>query len=141
MTAKIQELIKKYREILVYLIVGGMTTLFSWAVYFLMSKVLDSTSPALLFLNNTVSWLAGVLFAYPFNRKWVFRSQEPKILKEFAGFAASRVSTWLIDAGIMALTVNILGWNEYLCKYCIAAVIVTVLNYIFSKLFVFRRKK
>jgi putative flippase GtrA len=88
-----------------------------------------------------VAWIAGVLFAYPLNRSWVFRSTNPKILKEFLGFAASRLSTWLMDLAIMYVSVNIIGLDKWIAKICISAVIVTIANYVFSKLLIFRKKK
>ncbi len=90
---------------------------------------------------NTLGWVAGVCFGYPLNRSWVFRSTNPNIAKEFGGFAASRLSTWFLDIFIMWLTVNVLAWNYWISKICISAVVVTVLNYIFSKVLIFKKKK
>ncbi|MBP5669250.1 MAG: GtrA family protein, partial [Lachnospiraceae bacterium] len=92
-------------------------------------------------LNNTLNWIAGVCFAYPLNRKWVFKSTNPQIFKEFLGFASSRLSTWVLDVFIMWLTVNIFHWNYWICKIFISSVLVMVVNYIFSKFLIFRKKK
>ena len=88
-----------------------------------------------------ISWVAGVLFAYPLNRKWVFKSKNPHILKEFTGFASSRFSTWVLDVFIMWLTVNVFHWNYWISKIFISSVLVMIVNYIFSKFLVFRKKK
>lgn len=141
MTEKIKELCKKYEEIIIYLIVGVMTTIVSWAAAFLGKLLLDVDVSWQNTLNNTISWVVGVLFAYPLNRKWVFKSKNPKILKEFLGFASSRVSTLIMDIVIMWLTVNVIGMNYWIAKIFISSVIVTIANYVFSKLLIFKKKE
>ena len=132
---------EKYREIIVYLIVGVLTTIFSWGVAYVGKLFLDVDGSSFQnFINNLLSWVAGVLFAYPLNRKWVFQSTNPQIFKEFAGFASSRVSTLIMDVVIMWLTVNVWGMNYWIAKICISAVIVTIANYVFSKLLIFKKK-
>ena len=141
MIEKIKELCKKYEEIIIYLIVGVMTTIVSWAAAFLGKLLLDVDVSWQNTLNNTISWVVGVLFAYPLNRKWVFKSKNPKILKEFLGFASSRDSTLVMDIVIMWLTVNVIGMNYWIAKIFISSVIVTIANYVFSKLLIFKKKE
>ena len=141
MIEKIKELCKKYEEIIIYLIVGVMTTIVSWAAAFLGKLLLDVDVSWQNTLNNTISWMVGVLFAYPLNRKWVFKSKNPKILKEFLRFASSRVSTLIMDIVIMWLTVNVIGMNYWIAKIFISSVIVTIANYVFSKLLIFKKKE
>lgn len=141
MIEKIKALCKKYEEILVYLIVGVMTTIVSWGAAYLGKLLLDTDIPWQNTVNNTISWMAGVLVAYPLNRRWVFKSTNPKIMKEFFGFAASRVSTLIMDVVIMWLTVNVLDMNYWIAKLFISSVIVTIANYIFSKVLIFKKKK
>ena len=141
MIEKIKDLCKKYEEIIIYLIVGVMTTIVSWAAAFLGKLLLDVDVSWQNTLNNTISWMVGVLFAYPLNRKWVFKSKNPKILKEFLGFASSRVSTLIMDIVIMWLTVNVIGMNYWIAKIFISSVIVTIANYVFSKLLIFKKKE
>lgn len=132
----------KYEEILVYLVVGVLTTIFSWAACFVVEHFfLDASNDLQNLIINTIGWVAGVLFAYPLNRSWVFKSHNPKIMKEFGMFAASRLSTWVLDIVIMWLTVNIMSMNYWIAKICISAVLVTILNYVFSKIFIFGGKK
>ena len=141
MVEKIKELMVKYREIIVYLIVGVLTTIVSWGAAFVGTLFLDvNGSDVQNAINNTFSWVAGVCFAYPLNRKWVFQSTNPKILKEFMGFASSRVSTLIMDIVIMWLTVNIIGMNYWIAKIFISAVVVTIANYVFSKLCIVKKK-
>ncbi len=141
MIEKIKELCKKYEEIIIYLIVGVMTTIVSWAAAFLGKLLLDVDVSWQNTLNNTISWVVGVLFAYPLNRRWVFKSKNPKILKEFLGFASSRVSTLVMDIVIMWLTVNVISMNYWIAKIFISSVIVTIANYVFSKLLIFKKKE
>lgn len=138
---KIRQLFIKYEEIIIYLIVGVLTTIVSWGAAWVAKFFLDDTVVWQNGVINTISWVAGVLFAYPLNRKWVFKSTNPKILSEFMGFAGSRVSTWIMDIVIMYVTVNVFHMNYWIAKICISAVVVTIANYIFSKLLVFKKKE
>ena len=131
----------KYQEIMVYIIVGVITTIVAWAVFLVLSFVLDSDNPILLTINTVLNWTAGVLVAYPMNRHWVFHSENPNKMKEFLGFVASRVTTLIIEEVVMILCVDVIGINEYLSKYVIASILVIILNYVFSKLFVFKKKE
>lgn len=140
MINKVRALCKKYEEILIYLIVGVMTTIVSWGAAYLGKLILDTDISWQNTVNNTFSWAVGVLFAYPLNRRWVFKSTNPKIIKEFMGFAASRVSTLVMDVVIMWLTVNIFHMNYWIAKIFISSVIVTIANYVFSKLLIFNKK-
>ena len=137
---KIKELYKKYKEIINYLIFGVLTTLVSLVVYY--ASVLTFLNPEnsiQLQIANVLSWIAGVTFAYFTNRKYVFESKEKNKLKEASKFFLSRVTTLLMDMLIMWLGVTILHGNDKIIKL-ISQVVVIVGNYIFSKLFVFKKK-
>ena len=142
MTEKIKALCVKYREILVYLIVGGLTTLVSWTAKFLWNYLFYAgtayPSSTQNFILSVVDWVAGVAFAYPANRRWVFQSKNPEILKEASGFVLSRLSTLLLNILMMQLLVNVLHINVYVSTV-FTAILVIVGNYVFSKLFVFRK--
>lgn len=143
MVEKIKELMVKYREIIIYLIVGVMTTIFSWGAFWVCTLFMEVEGPEYALNNaiaNTIAWIAGVLFAYPLNRKWVFQSTNPNVIKEFFGFATSRLSTWLMDILIMYVTVNVMGMHKWIAKIFISSVIVTIANYVFSKLLIFKKK-
>ncbi len=136
---KIKELYKKYEEIIVYLIVGVVNTLVSWAAWYLLAyTILD---PQVVWQNvalSIVSWVVGVVFGYVLNRKYVFKSTEPNIGKEFRQFAGGRISTGILDPVMMVLLINVLHFNEDLSKIVVAA-LVMVGNYLISKLFVFKK--
>ena len=140
---KIKELCIKHREILVYLIVGVMTTVFAWAVRFLWNIVFYAGTAHPLPVQTTiltiVEFIAGVSFAYPTNRKWVFRSTNPNILKEAAGFVSARLTTLAIQMLLNLAIINLLHVNFYVATVVIG-IIVVILNYVFSKLLVFRKK-
>ncbi len=141
MIDKIKGLFVKYREIIIYIIVGGLTTIVSWGACFICKWWF--LNPEISWQNdiiNTIGWAAGVLFSYPLSRKWVFKSKNSNIAKEFLKFASSRLSTWILDIIIMRVTVNVLDMNWWVSKILISAVLVTILNYVFSKLFIFKKQ-
>ena len=99
----------KYKEIINYLIVGGLTTVISLGVYYI--SVLTFLNPddnLQLQIANILSWIAGVIFAYFTNRKFVFESKEKNKLKEAGNFVLSRLVTLFMDMGIMFLGVSVL---------------------------------
>ena len=136
---KLKELFRKYREIIMYLIVGGMTTVVSLAVYYgCVMTFLDPNDPIQLQAANIISWVAAVTFAYFTNRKYVFESESSHVLKEAAAFYGSRVTTLLLDMVCMFLMVTVCGISDKIAKL-VVQVLVTVGNYILSKFFVFKK--
>ena len=128
-----------HKEIINYLIVGGLTTVVSLLTYYLLVvTVLNPQNPIQLQIANILSWIAAVTFAYFTNRKYVFESQNPQILKEATAFFISRIGTLLMDMGIMFLLVTVMGVDDKISKL-IVQVIVTIGNYILSKLLVFKK--
>ena len=140
-TGFIAAVFSKYQEIAVYIIVGIIATIVSWGVYYIISKFLDSSNPVYLTVNTILNWTAGVLVAYPMNRSWVFKSKSPEKGKEFLKFVLERVATLIIEEIVMIVLVDILGVNQYISKYAVASVLVIILNYVFSKVFVFKKEK
>lgn len=135
---RITELYYKYKEIINYLIVGVLTTVVSLGVYYgCVLTFLDPQEPLQLQAANVISWIAAVTFAYFTNRKYVFESHDPNMLQEGLKFFASRLGTLLMDMGTMFLLVTIIGMSDKIAKL-IVQVIVTVGNYLFSKILVFR---
>lgn len=138
---KIKELYMKYKEIINYLIVGGLTTVISLIVYYVaVYTVLDPNNAFQLQVANILSWIAGVTFAYFTNRKFVFESKEPNKLKEATKFVGSRVSTLLLDMLVMWLGVTVLAFNDKIMKI-ISQILVIIGNYVISKFFVFKKNK
>lgn len=140
MKYKLLDLYKKYEEIVNYLVVGVLTTIVSWGAAWVATLILDPNVSWQNAVINTISWGAGVIFGYFANRKYVFKSTNPEMMKEFISFAGGRISTWLLDVIIMEVTVNMLNLPYWPCKIFISSVLVMVANYVLSKLFVFRKK-
>ncbi len=139
MLMMIIDLYKKYKEIVNYLIFGVLTTIISLAVYYLLTfTVIDPKNALLLQVANVISWVAGVLFAYVTNRKYVFDSKNEDKLKEFSSFVGARLVTLIMDMIIMYVGVTLMRGNDKIIKL-ISQVVVIVSNYLFSKIFVFRR--
>ena len=137
---KIWALYKKFEEIVNYLIVGVLTTIVSWAAYALCKLVMDVDNAVMMQIAVIIRWVAGVVFGYFTNRRFVFKSKNPDMLKEAAGFASSRLVTLFLDMFMMWLLPTIFHVNDWIATF-ISAVLVTVMNYIFSKFIVFRKKK
>lgn len=142
---KIKNLLIKYKEIITYVIFGGLTTLVNWVVY----TLLVNCTSAGITISNAIAWVASVIFAFVTNKIWVFESKsfKPTVLfKEFTSFIASRVVTGFFEIAGVPLLVKIgidqtiFGIKGMAAKL-IVSVVVIILNYVFSKLIVFRKNK
>lgn len=142
MIEKIKGLLKKYEEMIAYLIVGTLTTIVSWAAMYLASWLLFGNplhpSPFENAVMSSVNWVAGVTFAYFTNRRYVFKSHE-SMAREIPKFVLSRVSTLILDL-VLRQIFGKLGVNTYVTTVVIA-VLVFIGNYVFSKLLVFKKSK
>ena len=136
---KIKYIYYKYKEIIIYIIVGGFTTLVSLLSYYICIEFLNPNNPILLQIANIISWICSVTFAYISNRKFVFRSKEKNILKEASKFFSSRLLTLLLEAGFMFVFVTLLKGNAKIAKI-IVQIFILIFNYIFSKIIVFNKK-
>ncbi len=141
---KILELYKKHNEIINYLIVGVLTTIVSlvtkWGLLF---TVLDASIALELQIAVIISWVLAVIFAYITNRIFVFKSKNKNIIKEIISFFSSRLITLGMEMIIMWFFATLLKLNSdtwVLIWTLVVQVIVTVANYIFSKLLVFKNK-
>lgn len=137
---KIWDIYHKHEEIFNYLIVGVLTTVVSLATYFICTMTfLDPNNELQLQIANIISWILAVAFAYFTNRIFVFKSKEKNMLKEASTFVGSRILSLLMDMFTMFIIVSVLHLNDKIGKL-VSQVIVTVANYILSKLFVFKKK-
>ncbi len=135
MINKIKELLIKYKSIIAYLIVGGLTTLVDLVVFYINSQVFGMN----YLLNKCIAWVAAVSFAYFPNKYIVFESKEKKKGgAEFVKFFGSRITTLLISLVVMFLLVDIININEVIANFMVQFINI-VLNYLFSKLFVFKK--
>ena len=143
MIKKIKELYVKYKEIINYLIFGVLTTLVNLITkYILLFTILDPTNGFQLQIAIIISWIVAVIFAYFTNRRFVFESKNENKLKEFISFVVARIATLLLEMFIMWFFVTLLKLNSdlYVVIFTLVAQVAVVIgNYIFSKLFVFKK--
>ena len=134
---KIKNLVSKYEEIIGYLIFGGLTTVVNIAVFYLF----DSVFEVHYLIANAIAIVVSILFAFFTNKKYVFKSSTPTVqlwLKEFSLFVSFRLLSAVFDMGSMWLLVDGLNLNANVAKV-ITQFIVVVLNYGFSKFFIFKQ--
>ncbi len=131
MISFIKKMIKKYSELIRYGIFGILTVIVNTVLYLSLSLITDDL------IANSIAFVLSVLFAYWTNCRFVFRDKIT--LKNFLQFFGMRIGTILIDDGGMWL---LLGWNwDKLLAKCIVNAIIIILNYIFSKFFIFSKKE
>lgn len=136
---KIKDLFNKYKEVIMYLIFGVLTTVVSLVSYYLLTiTILNPESGIQLQIANILSWIISVAFAYITNRKYVFESKSKEFVKEISSFVGGRVATLLMDMAIMFIFVTILHLNDKLFKL-LSQVLIIISNYVISKLFVFKK--
>ena len=126
-------MIKFDRELVLYVVFGAFTFFVNIAVYFLFEDVLGVN----YLISNIIAWFFSVLFAYITNRIWVFESKSPNILKEMALFFGGRIFSGVVDTARMYLFIDVMMIGDTISKI-VVQIIVIVLNYIFSKLIVFK---
>lgn len=137
---KVLNIYHKYEEIINYLIFGFLTTIISLIAYYILAyTILNPNNPILLQIANILSWIAGVIFAYITNKKYVFKSNNKNIKKEFSNFVGARIITLIIDMIIMFIGVTILKQNDKIIKI-ISQIVVIISNYLFSKIYIFKKE-
>jgi putative flippase GtrA len=137
MVQKIKNLVQKHWDILSYLFFGGLTTVVNYLVY-LPCYNLFSLSAA---VSNAIAWAVAVAFAYLTNKPFVFRSHDwsmKTVVPELTKFVTCRIGSGLLETGILFLCVDLWAWNGNVWKL-ITSVLVVILNYIASKLLVFKK--
>lgn len=129
-----KNIIQKNKEIIMYLVFGVLTTVVNIVVYYIFSNLLHMN----YLFSNAMAWFLSVLFAYVTNRKYVFGSKNNQIIKEAISFFGSRLATGIMDMMLMWFLVNFNIVNDVVAKV-VVNVIVVILNYILSKLVVFKK--
>lgn len=138
MNGKLMALYRKYQEIINYVIVGGLTTVISMALFYGSTwTFLDGNNAFQLQVANVISWVGAVAFAYVTNRVFVFKSTNEDKLKEAIAFVSSRVLTLLLDMAVMFVLATLIKVDYNISKI-IAMVLVMIGNYVVSKVFVFK---
>ena len=151
---KIKELYTKYREFILYAICGVFTTISNFLAFQICTFIFGER---LYLFNNAIAWIAGVAVAFVTNKIYVFESKswKPKVaLKEFFEFVAARLFSFFFEQSGMFLCITVLklGSNSFLLfdKFTVSgqliikillSIVVVILNYLFSKFVVFKKKK
>ena len=127
----------KYREVLMYLVFGVLTTVVNIVSFYILDKLGVS-----LYVNNFITWALSVIFAFVTNKLVVFESKSTNkkdLVREFFTFILARIFSLVVDMVAISLFINVLHIGKMISKI-ISNVIVIVINYIFSKLFIFKKK-
>ena len=127
------DIMKLDRELVLYVVFGAFTFLVNIVTYFLFESVMGIN----YLVSNVLAWFFSVLFAYITNRTWVFESKSPEILKEMSLFFGGRIFSGVVDTALMYLFIDVLVLGNTFSKI-VVQIIVIVLNYVFSKLIVFK---
>ena len=148
-SAKLKQLLRQYREQLLYLVFGVGTTVVSYVVFWIFHRLLGEGQ---VWLSNLLSFIAAVIFAYITNKLFVFQSRSwaPRFLwKELSAFLAARIVSFFVEEAGMILCVQVLHMGSYsllgidgaMLSKIAMSVIVVILNYFFSKFFVFKKRQ
>ncbi|MCD8158457.1 MAG: GtrA family protein [Clostridiales bacterium] len=133
-------------EVIRYLFFGGLTTVVSLGSYWLFSYLLSvegEISTLNIQISNFLSWIFAVAFAYITNKIFVFKSKSFKpnfLLREISSFVSARVFSLVVEAVWLLVTTTLLGLNDKIAKL-IGQIIVVIINYVLSKLFIFKKKE
>lgn len=136
----------KNQEVWNYLIFGGLATVVNWIAYvvcaygLLLSVCKASTTRYMV--ASVIAWVAAVLFAYVTNRTIVFKSEVKGFgprLKEFAEFVGARVLSFVVELIMFYIMIDKLGIMDIIAKL-VVGIVVIILNYIFSKLWIFKKR-
>ena len=129
-----------YKEVVNYLVFGGLTTIVNFVTYYIFARMIGIDEV----VSSALSWFFSVLFAYITNKIFVFDSKtetKTQLIKECVSFFLARIlSGILCDVGTFALMVKVFNINDILSKI-VTQVMVVIVNYIFSKFIVFKKKK
>jgi Predicted membrane protein len=136
--SEIRKLYDRYKEMILYVVFGVLTTAINYGSYFLLAHPAGVSVLA----SNVIAWILGVLFAFVTNKLLVFDSKSLRfdlVLKELISFVACRLFSGALDTAIMLVFVNMLHFNDLIIKLA-SNVLVIIINYVLSKFFIFAPK-
>lgn len=149
---KIKSLLEKYRELILYVFFGGLTTLVNFVAFWLLNKTIGEDA---YLVNNVIAWFIAVVFAYVTNKLFVFESKSWKakvIIKEIPEFLFARVFSLVVEEGGLWLFIEKMGFDRFslnlpgfdltgkLIAKILLAVIVVIMNFFFSKFIIFAKR-
>ena len=130
-----KELFVKYKEIILYLIFGVLTTLINIVIFFLFSDIFKIN----YLFSNVVAWIISVTFAFITNKLYVFEvKNNENTIKEAVSFVTFRLVSLAIDMLLMFIMIDIMKVNKMISKVIVNALVV-IINYVTSKLFTFKK--
>lgn len=137
MIEKLHALIKKYKDVLSYLIFGVLTTVVNYMIYLPIYNFCGVSAA----VSNMIAWVGAVMFAFLTNKPFVFHSHDwsaGTVVPELTKFISCRLASGVLETAILLLTVDCLHWNGNVWKL-VTQVMVIIINYVGSKLLVFRK--
>lgn len=138
MIQKLRSIIVKYWDILTYLVFGVLTTVVNYAVYLPVYNFCGISAA----VSNMIAWVVAVAFAFLTNKPFVFHSHDwsaQTVLPELTKFVSCRIASGALETVILFLSVDCMNWNGNIWKL-VTQVLVIIINYVGSKLLVFRKK-
>ncbi|MDO4939014.1 MAG: GtrA family protein [Lachnospiraceae bacterium] len=138
LTAWVRSMFVKYKHIICYLFFGLITTVVNIGTYWLCYDILHIPN----LISNVIAWITAVIVSFVTSKIWVFRSKTwtaDIVIPEIIKFGGARLLTLLIDEVIMGVGVDLLHFNGLIMKL-VSGVVVVILNYLFSRIWVFRKK-
>lgn len=137
MLQKLKSLARSHWDIVTYLFFGVLTTVVNYLVYLPVYNLLHLSAA----FSNAIAWVAAVAFAYLTNKPFVFKSHDwsrQTVIPELTKFVSCRLASGILETAILFVTVDLLHWNGNIWKL-VVSVLVVVLNYVASKLLVFKK--
>ena len=136
---KLADWYRNHREGMRYLVFGALSTVLNIVVFAICDRVAHLSTT----ISNTIAWIAAVLFAYVTNKIYVFNSKTAGIkdlAREIISFFSARIITLVIETAFLWVVIDKLGFNAIFMKI-ISNIIVIILNFVFSKIFIFKKEK
>lgn len=134
----VKELFNKYKELIMYGIMGVLSTIINIVVFTLCEKLFGISA----LIANIIAWVVAVIFAYITNKLFVFESKsfnKDVLIKEMISFTSARIFSLLLEEVIIYVMIDIMSINSLIVKV-FSNIVVIIVNYIFSKLFIFKKK-
>ena len=128
---------KNYKQTILYLIFGVLSTIVNIVTYVVCTRNLNIE----FLISNWIAWIAAVLFAYITNKFFVFESKKTNIkflIKEFSSFVSCRILSGITEMILMYIMISLMSLNDFIVKI-ITNIVVVILNFIFSKLIIFKK--
>ena len=143
---KLADWYRAHREGMRYLVFGALSTVLNIVVFELFLKIIGASKNTKLIelsviISNTIAWIVAVLFAYVTNKLYVFNSKaknKKDLAREIISFFSARVVTLVIETVFLWVVIDKLGFNKIFMKI-ISNIIVIILNFVFSKIFIFKK--